>query len=330
MRSKIQIAGECMLVSSELAYFCLSPKHICMNRFICPRSFLRCVPVWFLIVCLAACSSADLPTEEASLILEKAIKAHGGTLRWENFRAFHLQKETWLYTETGELEAHTLQNQRFVLRPSFAAEITSSTEQGEEQVLFENGRTTYWVADRPIFEEDIVARKEREVFAAFYVLTKPFDLVAAGKHRWYEGQTLLPNGQTVETVRIIDGDTTHSHTDVWWYYFTPEAHRLVAYKVRTSGHFSLVYNEAWDESTGVLFPTQRSSYRVDSLGTILYLRARYEFRNIAAERPNALPYSSARPSSFPSALSSPCWSCLRLILNISVNSYRAASLVGPP
>jgi hypothetical protein len=115
------------------------------------------------------------------------------------------------------------------------------------------------------------------------VLTKPFDLLGQGKNLEYQGITKLADGREVETVRVIDGDPNDPSVDIWWYFFDRESFRIIGYRVKTSDHFSMVYNQEWDNSTGILFPKKRESYRVDSLGNHLYLRAKYDFRNYSKE-----------------------------------------------
>jgi hypothetical protein len=135
------------------------------------------------------------------------------------------------------------------------------------------------MGENEIQNEGFLSSKKKDIDAAYYVMTKPFDLLDVGKNLTYLGLSQLPDGREVETVQVIDGDPNDSQTDIWWYYFDPKTSLIVAYKAKASDHFSLVYNLEWDNSTGILFPSKRESYRVDSFGNHLYLHAEYAYRN---------------------------------------------------
>ena len=217
--------------------------------------------------------------KEAISLIEKSIEAHGGVQSWEGLQVFSMEKEGWLYLENGEVESHSLQQNEFRLKPYFEALMSWQKDSIRHKVVFDGLKTQYWMGDNEIQNESFLQSKKRDIDAAFYVMTKPFDLLDEGKSLTYLGMEKLPNGNEVETIQVIDGDPDDPRTDIWWYYFDPETSRIVAYKAKTSDHFSLVYNLDWDNYTGILFPAKRESYRVDSLGNHLYLRAEYTYRN---------------------------------------------------
>lgn len=200
-------------------------------------------------------------------------------MAWDQLQAFTMEKESWLYFEDGQIESHSLQQNEFRLKPYFEAKMSWEKDSITHKVIFDGIRTQYTMGENEILNEGFLVSKKKDIDAAYYVMTKPFDLLDASKKLTYLGLTKLPEGGDVETVQVIDGDPDDPKTDIWWYYFDPETFRIVAYKAQTSGHFSLVYNLEWDNSTGILFPAKRESYRVDSLGNHLYLRAEYAYRN---------------------------------------------------
>lgn len=224
-----------------------------------------------------SCSSSE--DKKAISIIQQSIEAHGGQKAWEDLQKFSFEKETWLYLENGEIETHSVQLQEFRLKPNFEAKMTWEKDSILHKVMFDGLKTQYWMGNNEIQNEGFLQGKKKDLDAAFYVLTKPFDLLDKGKNISYEGITILPDGSAMETVKVIDGDPKDPNIDVWWYYFHPETYRIVAYRAKTVGHYSQVYNVEWDTSTELLFPSSRESYRVDSLGNHLYLRATYSYRD---------------------------------------------------
>jgi hypothetical protein len=216
--------------------------------------------------------------KKAKAIIEKSIIAHGGAETWKSLESFSLEKESWLFLENGEIETHSVQNLEFRHQPFFEAKITWEKDSLIHKVIFDGVKTRYWMGENEIQNEGFLASKKKDMDAAYYVLTKPFDLFDQSKNIEYQGIDKLNDGREVETVQVIDGDPNDPAVDIWWYYFDRESYQIIGYKVKTSDHFSMVYNLDWDNSTGILFPKKRESYRVDSLGNILYLRAKYEFR----------------------------------------------------
>lgn len=233
----------------------------------------------FLSISLILMSCSSGRDKEAVALIKKSIEAHGGQITWDQLQVFSMEKESWLYFEDGQIESHSLQQNEFRLKPYFEAKMSWEKDSITHKVIFDGLRTQYFMGENEIKNEGFLLSKKREIDAAYYVMTKPFDLLDDSKHLSYMGLTQLPNGAKVETVQVIDGDPADPQTDIWWYYFDTSTFRIVAYKAKTSDHFSLVYNLEWDNSTGILFPAKRESFRVDSLGNHLYLRAAYSYRN---------------------------------------------------
>ncbi len=229
-----------------------------------------------IILGLISCSKEDRKAKE---LINRSIKAHGGQATWNELQGFAMEKETWLYFEDGETEAHSVQYNSFRNTPYFEAVISWETDGMLHRLSFNGGKTQYVMGENEIQNQGFLQNKKRDIDAAYYVLNKPFDLLEGGKNLVYQGETTLPEGQQVEVIQVIDGNPQDPLQDIWWYYFDAETAVLVGYKVKTSDHFSLVYNRAWDESLGIRFPSKRESYRVDSASNVLYLRAAYEYRN---------------------------------------------------
>lgn len=224
-------------------------------------------------------SCTDSRDKKAVSLIRKSIEAHGGQNSWESIQSFSMQKESRLFFENGEIESSSLQEIEFRLRPFFEARMTWEKDSIIHQLVFDGIKTRYWMGENEIQNEGFLRSKKKDIDATYYVMTKPFDLLDESKTLTYIGLSKLPDEREYETVKVVDGDPENPQLDIWWYYFDPETFRIVAYKTKTTDHFSLVYNVEWDDATGIFFPAKRESYRVDSLGNHLYLRAAYSYRN---------------------------------------------------
>lgn len=235
------------------------------------------IKYFFLIISISLLSSCSSRDKQAVSIIEKSIEAHGGQQAWEELQSISMVREIWLFDESGEPETNSVQENEFRIKPYLEAKMSWEKDGISHRVVFDGQKTQYWMGSNDIQNEGFLAAKKRDIDAAYYVLTKPFDLLEKEKHLTYEGKTELPGGLVMETVKVIDGDPSDPDVDVWWYYFHPKSFEIFAYKVKTADHYSLVYNHAWDRSLGVLMPAQRESFRVDSAGNHLYRRALYAY-----------------------------------------------------
>ncbi|MFC0263663.1 hypothetical protein [Fontibacter flavus] len=227
-----------------------------------------------VVLSLFSCSTRD---KQAVSIIEKSIEAHGGMKAWEEVQSIKMVRDIWMFDESGDTESNVRQENEFRIKPFFEAKMSWEKDSIQHRVVFDGLKTQYWMGANEIQNEGFLAAKKKDIDAAFYVLTKPFDLLGEDKHLTYEGITELPGGVMMETVRVIDGDPKDPNVDIWWYYFEPRTFEIFAYKVKTSDHFSLVYNQGWDKSLGILLPARRESFRVDSLGNHVYRRALYGY-----------------------------------------------------
>jgi hypothetical protein len=232
---------------------------------------------FFVVIFITLLSSCSTRDKQAVSIIEKSIEAHGGWQAWEQVQSISMVREIWLFDESGEPESYVTQENTFRLKPYFEAKMSWEKDGIAHKVTFDGQKTQYWMGSNDIQNKGFLAAKKKDIDAAFYVLSKPFDLLDAGKVLSYEGKTELTGGLMMETVKVIDGDPNDPSVDEWWYYFDPSSFELYAYKVKTSDHYSLVYNQGWDRTFGVLMPAQRESFRVDSLGNHLYRRAIYGY-----------------------------------------------------
>ena len=96
----------------------------------------------------------------------------------------------------------------------------------------------------------------------------------------------MDTGQVVDVLRVSYSPAqhgNHSSADTWYFYFDQENQNVVANFIESPDHFSLVENISFQRVGGTLFYKDRKSYRVDSLGNKLYLRAEYTYENFLVE-----------------------------------------------
>lgn len=232
-----------------------------------------------LILLIGALQGCNSPEDQARTLIQQAIKAHGGQERWEELMEFQFDKKSTLFLEDGTVESSQEQLIQFKLQPYFEAKMSWEKDSIHHRISFDGLKTRYSMGANEIQNEGFLAAKKKEIDAAFYVMDKPFALLQGNKYLRYQGLVTLPDQRELECIEVVDGDPEDPTIDRWWYYFHPESHELVAYKVKTKDHYSLIYTLEMDRSLKVAFPMKRESFRIDSTGNILYLRATYEFKN---------------------------------------------------
>lgn len=114
-----------------------------------------------------------------------------------------------------------------------------------------------------------------------YVIGIPFKLLDPGVQLQYNGITKIDQTDVyvVQATYNPSASSNHSTPDIWWYYFDTSDYRVLHNKVKTSDHWAWIDNLTFDKSGSILFNKHRKSYRCDSLGNKLYLRAEYFYGN---------------------------------------------------
>jgi hypothetical protein len=146
------------------------------------------------IICLSIYISSCISSseQEAIEVIKKSIKAHGGQDQWEGVEIISLQKETQLFLEDGEIESRLKQNLELRRRPFLSCKISWEKDSMIHLLTFDGLKTRYRMGQSEIQNHDFLISKKKELDAAFYVLTKPFDLLDGSKQLEYIGLTKLP------------------------------------------------------------------------------------------------------------------------------------------
>lgn len=221
----------------------------------------------------------QIKDEKAREIIRASIEHAGGLERWEKRKRLSYTKDYSLLLESGETEKTYEQIHNYQYDP-LMIDIQSKENGQLIHTIFKDGMYQRTVDGVP---EDISQELlAKAVNTSTYVIGMPFKLLDPGAQIVYDGETTMDDGRIVDVLRIsYDADIhdNHSTTDTWKYYFDKEDRKIVANWVKTSDHYSLVENVSYTRAGGILFNKVRKSYRVDSLGQRLWLRADYVYDN---------------------------------------------------
>lgn len=222
------------------------------------------------MICLSCSPGEDQKSME---LLKKSIAAHGGLSEWEELEAIHFSKKTVLFDEEGLVEEELDQRIEFQLKPNYAGKIAWSKDSIVHVLEFDGEKINYQMAGNQLQNTDFLSLKKQELDAALYVVGMPWKLMEDQSAKLiYKGVRETALGQ-VEVIEVDYGPGS----DRWWYYFDTETHLMVGNEVQLKDHRSLIENLDFKTVNGMTFYGARKSYRIDSLGQKLYLRAAYQY-----------------------------------------------------
>ncbi len=188
-----------------------------------------------LLIAAAAAASAEtpldrLPHDRAGEVVRRAITYAGGWEAWTATRTVQFRKTTIRYRPDGSVEQKRVQLHRYVLRPGLRARIEGEAD-GKKIVLINNGYEAWKIVDGASADGTQDRNQARNAtFGSHYVFHMPFKLTDRGAHLAYVGAEKLPDGTTVDRVRVTydkgAGDAGGLHT--WTYYFEAGSGRLRA------------------------------------------------------------------------------------------------------
>lgn len=245
-------------------------------------------PSTFLAILLLASCASDLSDEryahitdpKARAIIQSSIADAGGLDRWEAIKQLSYTKDYQLLLESGAVETDYRQTHHYEWLP-LKIDIQSVENGAVIHTHLEGGQysRTQQGQATDVSQEALA----RSVNSAVYVVSLPFKLLDPQARIEYLGPDSL-NGELLEVLAVsYPPDTATTSTEIWKYYFAPTNKRIVANWVRSNDHYSLIENQSYVRVKGILFNQKRQSFRVDSLGRKLYLRADYWYDNYQFE-----------------------------------------------
>jgi len=228
-----------------------------------------------LLFCfLAILSFLGCKTNSTSIedtLIEKCISAHGGIDNWTSLTNTIYRKDITLFDKEGKIEKIISQKHRYSKNPDL-----SGTIEWADSI---NRKITY--SGESAFKTNGTKKENSSQAAlntfnsAYYVLNMPWKLLDESAEISYLGLDTILNIKVVHTLRIIY--PSEDQKDVWEYYLDEKNYSLVANMVHHGSTYSLITNDEFVSYKDLKFNSKRTSYMVDSLGDVLYLRAKYEY-----------------------------------------------------
>lgn len=219
---------------------------------------------------------------EAREIVERAVFKHG-IESYYNIDELRFEKTYELFNEDGSSERKVSEKHHYAyFPPKLKIESTNESNGTLSITTFENGiyQRTIDGINADVSQEKLL----KAVNASLFVISIPFKLLDKGTDIKYIGIDTLDDIllDIVEANYNPQEYINHSSADVWRFYVDKAG--IVKYNwIKTSDHFSLVENISFQSANGIIWYDERSSFRVDSLGNKLYLRASYKYSNFEVD-----------------------------------------------
>ncbi len=245
----------------------------------------------FLVACNAPTPEvsidryAHIEDEQARNIIKAAIEYAGGIERWESIKNLHYTKQFSLLLEDGSTQKAYDQIHDYSYHPTKIA--IFSIENGDTiRTLLENGKYQRSKNDTLLdVSQESLAKSAN---SSTYVLGMPFKLLDAGATiRYGSEQDFKGKKANIIEVRYdADKHENHSSSEPWKFYFDKQTAEWLGYWVASSDHYNIVENISFERAGDLLWIKERKSYRADSLGNRLYLRADYTYGDYTLEVAN--------------------------------------------
>ncbi len=227
---------------------------------------------WTILISLvlfASCTveHAKNPNHKARQIVNLSIEAHGGMDYWKNLETLKFKKKTILYNADGSIERSSIERHTLHQKDTLYGEILS---------LDPNQQYTTRFADKKgqKITPDTILDGTNSFLSSHFVVNQPFKMLDPGVELTYIGIDTLANGKAVDVVKAYYGS---EEDDVWWFYFDTESHVLLATLIYHAPTYAFVDNEKMEMIDGMLWNTERTTYRTDSLRNVEYVRAEFVY-----------------------------------------------------
>lgn len=217
--------------------------------------------------------------EKARALIKASVEFAGGLERWNALKTMSYTKFFSLLDAEGEVEKVFDQLHQYQLDEGLIH--IRSVENGDT-IITQQQQGEYTRTINGALQSIEDTKLIKAINTSLYVIGIPFKLLDPGAQISYLGQDTLAGGSVAEVIEVrydAAAHTNHSTSDVWRYYFSTDEPTIVANWVDAGDHFSLIENLSFQRVGGLLWHGQRRSYRVDSAGNRLYLRAEYTYDN---------------------------------------------------
>lgn len=226
---------------------------------------------------------AHITDDSARLIIRAAVEEAGGLERWRSISRLQYDKDFALLNSDGSVEKTYRQRHDY----DYDAPLISieSIENGDTLLTTRSDKEIKRRINGEAAEVTATALV-KSLNTSLYVVGIPFKLLDPGVALRYLGLDTLFDGrvgQVIEARYDAEANDNHSTSDVWRYYFGIDRPMVLANWVDAGDHYSLIDNETFVVAGDISWPEKRKSYRIDSTGSVLYLRADYQYDNYIVE-----------------------------------------------
>jgi len=240
----------------------------------------------FIASCVAPTPYDHIQSEEVRSVLEKAITHAGGITAWNNSPGYQFKKRGILYLEDGTIESKNTQVLQFKDHPQLEGTITwnNVADTVDTVIEYRDGKAIKYIND--VAQGEDVNEAARQAFlGAHIVMSMPFKLLDPGVGLIYGGEQ-EQFGKTVK-VLIADYNSANAHHTAshrWWHYFDASTSDYIGYKVFHPPTYAQVENLSSTSINGIKYPTDRITWRVDSLDNKQFIRAKYAYSEFKSLR----------------------------------------------
>lgn len=214
-------------------------------------------------------------------VLDKAIKKAGGLERWNQKKEYRFEKTFTLFEASGNIEKSVIQNHHYTYFPDTSYQIDWIENGLKHQLISKDGQIQKTINGN-VDQSNSQSSLKNELASTIFVANLPFNLLDASANLSYEGLDTLQDQTIVHVLKATYNSTSYTHhttPDTWWHFFHYENFAHEGYRVQHKDHISFIRNTKTIKSQNLTLINERSSWRVDSVAKILYLRAVYKYKN---------------------------------------------------
>lgn len=223
----------------------------------------------FLVLSFLSCESNPKSVSIEEELINKCIDAHGGMDKWRTLPSIIYSKSIVLFNSEGLIEKKFDQIHNYKLLPKLSGTM-KWTDSIDRRITYQD-EIAYKLNGN---KKEEPSQSALNTFnSAYYVLNMPWKLKDSSAVISYQGLDTILENRIVHKLKVEYPSINQS--DIWEYYLDQKEYYLVANKVYHGSTISLITNDEFAMHKGLKFNAKRTSYMVDSLGDILYLRAKY-------------------------------------------------------
>ena len=223
----------------------------------------------FLLLGLTSCST-DTNKSKARQIVDAAIAAHGGLEHWQNLETLSFQKKTVLYKADGSVERSSEEIHTLHQKDTLHGQIVSTDPNDIYVIIFSDGKGKKAI-------DEVFMDGTKAFLSSHFVVNQPFKMLDPGITLTYLGLDTLATGKVVDVVKAYYGS---EEDDLWWFYFDIDSHILLGTLIYHAPTYAFVDNEKIEMIDGMLWNTERTTYRTDSLRNVEFVRAEFVYSEI--------------------------------------------------